>query len=121
MSGHTEGPWKVERHAHVDGELWLTVIGGSWDITSNGASRPGVIADAKYSAMSDEENEANARLIAAAPDLLEALKGLRDELIDTFAPLNAIAPDGDKLEDLPSIKAADAAIAKAQPPESDDG
>ena len=69
---HTPGPWRVHRHPHINNELWLSVLSGAWDITHNYASRPGVVADARYSAMSDAENEANARLIAAAPDLLAA-------------------------------------------------
>ena len=71
---HTPGPWLIHKPRHCDGDLWIQVLKGAWDITSNGASEKGVIADAKYSAMTDEENEANARLIAAAPDLLEALQ-----------------------------------------------
>ena len=50
----------------------------------------------------DDENEANARLIAAAPELLEALK----EIVD--------AADGAGWEQLdPSFKKARAAIARA--------
>lgn len=72
-SEHTKGPWKVNRHTHIRGELWLSILGGAWDITHNGASRPGVIADAKYSAMSDAENEANARRIVACVNACEGL------------------------------------------------
>lgn len=74
MTKFTPGPWKVHRHSHADGELWLSVVNGAWDITHNSAAQPGVIADAAYSAMPDAENEANAVLIAAAPELFEALK-----------------------------------------------
>jgi uncharacterized cupin superfamily protein len=73
---HTPGPWTVQKHHHAAGDLWLTVLRGAWDVTHNHASRPEVIADAAYSAMSDEENEANAHLIAAAPDLLAALRAM---------------------------------------------
>ena len=71
---HTKGPWKVEKHSHINGELWLTVLSGAWDITHNGGKS--AIADCRYSAMSDEENKANAKLIAAAPELLEALEAI---------------------------------------------
>ena len=71
---HTPGPWKICRHNHRDGELWLTVVNGAWDLTHNYAKHRDIVADARFSAMSDEENEANARLIAAAPELLEALQ-----------------------------------------------
>ncbi len=74
MSKHTPGPWAVHEHGHANGEQWLSVLHGAWDITHNYASRPGVVADAAHSAMSDATNLANARLIAAAPDLFYALK-----------------------------------------------
>ena len=74
MSKYTKGPWKINHHDHVNGDLWLTILGGSWDITHNGAK--GAIADSHYSAMSEEENLANARLISAAPDMLEALQSV---------------------------------------------
>lgn len=73
MSKHTPGPWKAVQH----GEDWWSVLKGAWDISQNGASEPGVVACAKYSAMTPEENEANARLIAAAPEMLEALRLVR--------------------------------------------
>jgi hypothetical protein len=118
MSGHTPGPWKVNRHKHIHGELWLSVLSGAWDITSNSAAKPGVIADAKYSAMSDEENEANARLIAAAPSLLEATEAFM-ALDNTFqAPthqLEAIVERGDEFAPMAkAVLTARAAIAKAR-------
>lgn len=75
----TKGPWKVLKHEHIHGDLWLSVINGAWDITSNGAAEPGVIADARYSAMSDEENLANAHLIAAAPELYWVCKYIEED------------------------------------------
>jgi len=74
MTKHTPGPWRINHHSHIYGELWLSVLDGAFDITHNGAAKPCVVACSRYSAMSDEENLANARLIAAAPELLEALK-----------------------------------------------
>ena len=69
---HTPGPWKVHHHSHINEEQWLSVLNGAWDITHNGASNPAIVACSRYSAMSDEENLANALLIAAAPELLTA-------------------------------------------------
>jgi hypothetical protein len=67
---HTPGPWTLH-------EIWpsgpgfsITAEGKTYQVCGCGAyqhSHPG----ASYS---DEECRANARLIAAAPDLLEALK-----------------------------------------------
>lgn len=98
MSDFTKGPWSVNRHQHIDDELWLTVLAGAWDITSNSASMPGVVADAKYSAMSDKENLANAHLIAAAPEMYEALLKAR-EFITNGVELGYIKlPDPDGLD-----------------------
>jgi len=77
----TPGPWKVHHHDHHEGEQWLSILHGAWDITHNHANNNGVVADAKYSAMSDEENLANAEFIVRAcnshHELLEALKYIR--------------------------------------------
>ena len=70
---HTKGPWKVHYHSHINKEQWLSILHGAWDITHNGASNPAVIACSKYSAMGDEENLANARLIAKAPEMYDHL------------------------------------------------
>jgi hypothetical protein len=70
MNNHTPGPWEVCGHKHMNNDLWLTVLNGAWDITHN--KEPHVIASSKYSAMKPEENRANAYLIAASPELLEA-------------------------------------------------
>ncbi len=60
MNQHTHGPWTIETNAgHPHIEIW----------TNNG--RPQRIA---YMQDHLSESDANARLIATAPDLLEALK-----------------------------------------------
>ncbi len=73
---HTPGPW---------------VFGGknSWEIWSNakGESHGYAVAYLKPKLdnrpIQDEaEREANARLIAAAPELLEALKGIPDHILN---------------------------------------
>lgn len=87
MSGHTPGPWTPKFDESYN------VIGG------DGAT----IAQCKFISFlvrrSADEVAANARLIAAAPDLLEALKRARA----------IIAGGGYRFEDI------DAAIAKATP------
>ncbi len=57
--------------------------------------------------------EANARLIAAAPELLEALEGLLKDYIQVFSDHPAIEPDWNP-EDSALVKRARAAIAKAK-------
>lgn len=63
MSGYTKGPWRVSTKPdvmfiHGAGALFIA------DLVNN----------------HNPEQEANARLIAAAPELLEALKGAQEEL-----------------------------------------
>ena len=64
---HTQGPWKVLEHARGRGRTCVT--------TSNGAPISAVICeiDTKSVATDDATRLSNARLIASAPELLEAL------------------------------------------------
>lgn len=71
MSGHTKGPWEVA-HAQMrlDGRVTVPEIF---------VRRPGddvAIASDVIDPATELPSEANARLIAAAPDLYEALKAL---------------------------------------------
>lgn len=63
MPAYTPGPWRVDR---------LKVRGNQDHI---------VVANCDYDMMSYEEGGANARLIAAAPELLEALRDC-DRMVD---------------------------------------
>lgn len=69
---HTNGPWKVLEHARGRGKTCVT--------TANGAPVHAVICeiDTKSVATDDATRLANARLIAAAPELLHALKAISD-------------------------------------------
>ena len=60
MSKHTPGPWRLN----------------SWQITGNGATIADLRSWPNETLMIRLEAEANARLIAAAPELLEALRGV---------------------------------------------
>lgn len=71
---HTPGPWKVvrtEQHPQNENEA-VTFI-----------QTPKLCYDLSFvkGILTQEEHEANARLIAAAPELLEACQLLSDELI----------------------------------------
>ena len=81
---HTPGPWAAERAGSGAAGYW-TVYEGSWS---------GLIADvsiARMGAGREAEDEANARLISSAPDLLDALEDAiedieqRDERLPTWA------------------------------------
>ena len=85
MSKHTPGPW------HTAGEQGVQIRSAKDQI-------------AKVWTMRGNEWKANARLIAAAPDLLEALRAM----VDYFGP----HPDVDNGLD-ETLTAARAAIAKA--------
>jgi len=71
---HTPGPWRAEKHPLHDhehrSELW-TIIAGE----------PDDCCDAEIAQVIAYEAEANARLIAAAPDMLKALKAIQEWLL----------------------------------------
>ena len=67
---HTPGPWKQ----HEDAPLYIMAKIGS---------KPGCIASVNHvekgrGVIVEDETKANARLIASAPTMLAALKGIRD-------------------------------------------
>ena len=91
MNKHTPGPWKIGK--------FLRVYGGEKDHFGGQM----LIANVNGGRVGGGDGDANARLIAAAPDLLEALKGW-----------TAWAGDGSDNEELTYITRARAAIAKAE-------
>ena len=93
MSKHTPGPWLIEAQnchfgdiatVHNTDEKWVTIYAPHWMETG----------------MDEKEQSANARLIAAAPELLEALQMLMND------------PGEDRIKSS-AWDAARAAIAKA--------
>ncbi len=67
MSKHTRGPWLAQ--IFPKGTIDVISIGGGTVIHWSGFDASGMI---------HEEDKANAKLIAAAPELLEALRQLYD-------------------------------------------
>lgn len=61
MSGHTPGPWRLCYDGQIDGPDGKRICAFDWD---------------SYKEFNASNNAANARLIAAAPELLELLKGV---------------------------------------------
>jgi hypothetical protein len=87
MSAHTPGEWGI------GGQGWVIVdASGKW------------IADTRTVNRKVQEEHANARLIAAAPELLAALR---------WAHARFIAGQNLDLEDAPLVAELEAAIAKA--------
>ena len=81
MSNHTPGPWNVGR-----GEFTTTESGIVF--TRINGPKMGIVATAYAHDRNIDECEANARLIAAAPELLEALQTLKKELWAAGLKLN---------------------------------
>ncbi len=94
MSGHTPGPWLAD-----DGE------GGDWVVAAE--SDGDVIAPLFMATGHYDDAKANAYLIAAAPDLLAALR----DLMPLMAECDCI--NSDRQQPLCPCRAARAAIAKA--------
>lgn len=98
MMAHTPGPWTIYRT--TDGRAILGI----------GDADAGGITDAHFGFWrSGEEYEANARLIASAPDLLEALRIMVDAEC-SYMRLNNLG-DPEKND---RIRLSRAAIAKAE-------
>lgn len=72
---HTPGPWEIGSINKRDKNLWWSAV---FTPKSTGKFHAPRACDAL--GVDREEYEGNARLIAAAPDLLEALRGLIDQL-----------------------------------------
>ncbi len=97
---HTPGPWEVYKRRDAMGQL----TGRLPEITGKGGLP--IIADIRWNSHNEEHGMANARLIAAAPALLEALERI------TNAPdlnLDELEP-----ETLNALEQARAAIAQAK-------
>lgn len=92
MSKHTPGPWKATFFEH-----------GAFQIEN--ANTGEIIAECERCDDRREEQYANAHVVAAAPDLLEALVKIEEE---TWAPIH------DKERFLRMRNIARAAIAKAE-------
>jgi hypothetical protein len=111
---HTPGPW--ERGYHDTVLVNFDAGGSHFTLLAEGRDCPvALIPDTENGGWGPptDEHEANARLIAAAPDLLEALKGLLPTNIDLGNPNIA---DGLVLPcdvTVGELRKARAAIAKA--------
>ena len=79
MSRHTPGPWVIARMSHS--QIYVTQPQDRPDRT------PGYYAEVRRFTPNHDEVEANARLIAAAPDLLEALEDVVKQVLGAEADM----------------------------------
>lgn len=108
VGAHTPGPWSQSRREQPDG-MFITQV---YDADG------GTIADLAWHAVKigdgvATDHDANARLIAAAPDMLTALKML-DEVLDFSDQDGGFQMIEDVSVLVPAMKEALAAIAKAE-------
>lgn len=111
---HTRGPWKIlpcpvhaGKHPFHDAR-WIATVDAVVEKSPHVPNDWTLESGSLICQMRDcpEAQDANARLIAAAPELLAALKLCADKL--------AMWPEGSNPEFFPSLKSARAAIAKAE-------
>lgn len=102
----TPGPWRAVQNRHTQA---FTAIG-------NGDY--GAVASTEYCRPSPDENEANARLIAAAPELLAENEKSLTALRAAYLAVKGNLSNGDRYEAMAlieeAIKGHGAAIAKAK-------
>lgn len=111
---HTPGPWiaKPENPNFVEDDEWTDFEVIPDKVLEWGSPAPVAVCSFCY----EEQAEANARLIAAAPDLLAALRALltAEMLHETAMSANDVSGvDAANEAKWPAVDAAHAAIAKA--------
>lgn len=97
---HTPGPWFIPRANFPTGSAGTSVWALGGDV---------LIAESPSKSLSLEGRRANARLIATAPELLEALQDVLDEWVRDL-----IDAGEEDVEERAYVKFARAAIAKAK-------
>lgn len=98
-TNHTPGPWNFGTR-NIGDPTWLSPYD---KVIHDGAGYAIAVA------LTDEEQEGNTRLIAAAPELLKSLK----QLVDRCSGLKEMHPEDNGLWDA-MVKEANNAIAKAE-------
>lgn len=109
---HTPGPWEAQAPSLGEHDEWGVAIiglrtndGVPYDSPTNGLVAFATMFPTEIDAKDPSRAMANARVIAAAPELLAALIAIT-ELVERV---------GDSRKDAPYVEAAQDAIAKAQP------
>jgi hypothetical protein len=104
MSKHTPGPWRAAKGTH---EIFIQCAAptGPYDVAT-------ITTLEENGEQSKAETQANARLIAAAPELLKALKAALEWSQSDIDGFEDISPTEEMLE--ARIDIIQAAIAKAE-------
>lgn len=97
---HTPGPWIIKRLAHSHRQTVRIIE----------KAKHGAIAEIK-DAYHDSEGQANAALIAAAPEMIEVIKELRERLA---AWMEISDKDDARTYDQDAINQADAILARIE-------
>ena len=110
MAQHTPGPWRYDESAPYDGRSkgYIRESVGQEVIGRRNAGRAVCRVTGVFG---DDTMRANARLIAAAPDLLDALRALLKAVAGLDAPM-VTEHEAERRE--PALRAARAALAKAE-------
>lgn len=103
---HTPGKWKVNEH--IFGEYFADIEGRDSDCPTNDKQIRTIAVILKYA--SKEECKANARLIAAAPELLEACK----KALNNLRKQRVFATPTKAVEFMAQEKELEQSIAKAE-------
>lgn len=116
---HTPGPWKQSHRKQPNGDYITQVYCAGGETIANVAWYPVELGDG----ITGTSRGANARLIAAAPDLLEACKSfsaLYGRLWDVVDPENSGFLSPESVKEYDAIHAQmSAAIAKATRPQGE--
>lgn len=100
MTGHTPGPWKVLK------------VGNQWAVVKAKAKRGD--DDICTGSVYHDDYEANARLIASAPELLDALKGAKAALELALPTLRHVSPNANWSDISKMAEVAGVIIAKVE-------
>lgn len=77
---HTPGPWRPRDYLNNDGDIWIDC----WASGKRDKSLGGTLAVALHTGCGAGDMHANARLIAASPDLLTACQAAEQCITDLF-------------------------------------